>query len=56
MLKPMIKLPMYVTVCTDMSIHLFGRHVELRQTLESVSRSCPLIERLFFESSKTGAY
>ncbi|KAL0459525.1 UNVERIFIED_CONTAM: F-box protein [Sesamum latifolium] len=29
-------------------------HVELRQTLESVSRSCPLIERLFFESSKTG--
>lgn len=29
-------------------------HVELRQTLESVSTHCHLIERLFFESSKTG--
>ncbi|XP_038682422.1 F-box protein SKIP17-like isoform X2 [Tripterygium wilfordii] len=29
-------------------------HVELRQTLMSVSMFCPLIERLFFESSKTG--
>lgn len=29
-------------------------HVELRQTLESVSKHCHLIERLFFESSKTG--
>lgn len=31
-----------------------GSHVELRQTLESVSKHCHLIERLFFESSKTG--
>ncbi|XP_061973087.1 F-box protein SKIP17-like isoform X2 [Populus nigra] len=30
------------------------RHVDLRQTLVSVSLNCPLIERLFFESSKTG--
>ncbi|KAA3474984.1 F-box protein [Gossypium australe] len=29
-------------------------HVELRQTLMSVSSNCHLIERLFFESSKTG--
>ncbi|KAL5155085.1 F-box protein SKIP17 [Glycine soja] len=29
-------------------------HVELRQTLMSVSANCHLIERLFFESSKTG--
>uniref|UniRef100_A0A9I9DBC0 F-box protein n=1 Tax=Cucumis melo TaxID=3656 RepID=A0A9I9DBC0_CUCME len=29
-------------------------HVELRQTLMSVIEDCPLIERLFFESSKTG--
>lgn len=28
--------------------------MELRQTLESISTFCPLIERLFFESSKTG--
>ncbi|GFP92299.1 F-box protein at4g02760 [Phtheirospermum japonicum] len=33
---------------------IVGLHVELRQTLESVSRSCPVIERLYFESSKTG--
>lgn len=32
----------------------YGSHVELRQTLESVSKHCHLIERLFFESSKTG--
>ncbi|CAL5436980.1 unnamed protein product [Camellia sinensis] len=29
-------------------------YVELRQTLESVSKHCRSIERLFFESSKTG--
>ncbi|XP_039052364.1 F-box protein SKIP17-like isoform X1 [Hibiscus syriacus] len=29
-------------------------HVELRQTLMSVSSNCHFIERLFFESSKTG--
>lgn len=29
-------------------------HVDLRQTLESVSKYCHMIERLFFESSKTG--
>ncbi|KAI7736554.1 hypothetical protein M8C21_031850, partial [Ambrosia artemisiifolia] len=34
-------------ICND-------RHVELRHTLESISRNCPLIERLVFESSKTG--
>ncbi|KAH6818834.1 hypothetical protein C2S51_002437 [Perilla frutescens var. frutescens] len=37
-----------------LDLEIVGLHVELRQTLESVSRSCPLIERLFFESSKTG--
>ncbi|KAL3531335.1 hypothetical protein ACH5RR_010657 [Cinchona calisaya] len=35
-------------------LEIIGLHVELRQTLESVSIFCPLIERLFFESSKTG--
>ncbi|KAG5514469.1 hypothetical protein RHGRI_035764 [Rhododendron griersonianum] len=29
-------------------------HVELRQTLESVSKYCHLIERLYFEASKAG--
>ncbi|PIN18252.1 F-box protein containing LRR [Handroanthus impetiginosus] len=37
-----------------LDLEIVGLHVDLRQTLESVSRSCPLIERLFFESSKTG--
>ncbi|KAL3827948.1 hypothetical protein ACJIZ3_016750 [Penstemon smallii] len=37
-----------------LDLEIVGLHVELRQTLESVSRSCPLIERLYFESSKTG--
>ncbi|XP_068647392.1 F-box protein At4g02733-like isoform X2 [Aristolochia californica] len=31
-----------------------GLHVELGQVLEAVSTNCHLIERLFFESSKTG--
>lgn len=35
-------------------LFLLNRHVELRQTLMSVSTNCHLIERLFFESSKTG--
>ncbi|XP_050237309.1 F-box protein SKIP17-like isoform X2 [Mercurialis annua] len=35
-------------------LEIVGLHVELRQTLVSVSTSCPLIERLYFESSKTG--
>ncbi|KAL8214949.1 hypothetical protein R6Q57_004398 [Mikania cordata] len=35
-------------------LEIVGLHVELRHTLESVSRNCPLIERLVFESSKTG--
>ncbi|KAI3732397.1 hypothetical protein L1987_63602 [Smallanthus sonchifolius] len=35
-------------------LEIVGLHVELRQTLESVSKHCPLIERLVFESSKTG--
>ncbi|XP_075507625.1 F-box protein At4g02733-like [Primulina tabacum] len=37
-----------------LDLEIVGLHVELSQTLESVSRSCPLLERLFFESSKTG--
>ena len=32
---------------------LMTSHVELRQTLMSVSANCHLIKRLFFESSKT---
>ncbi|KAL0371302.1 UNVERIFIED_CONTAM: F-box protein [Sesamum angustifolium] len=44
-----------VSACPSLlDLEIVGLHVELRQTLESVSRSCPLIERLFFESSKTG--
>ncbi|KAJ9188124.1 hypothetical protein P3X46_003516 [Hevea brasiliensis] len=37
-----------------LDLEIVGLHVELRQTLVSVSMNCPLIERLFFESSKTG--
>lgn len=37
-----------------LDLEIVGLHVELRQTLTSVSTSCPLIERLFFESSRTG--
>ncbi|GLU07552.1 hypothetical protein SLE2022_245070 [Rubroshorea leprosula] len=37
-----------------LDLEIVGLHVELRQTLTSVSTSCHLIERLFFESSKTG--
>ncbi|XP_038708582.1 F-box protein SKIP17-like, partial [Tripterygium wilfordii] len=37
-----------------LDLEIVGLHVELRQTLMSVSMFCPLIERLFFESSKTG--
>ncbi|KAK6940806.1 hypothetical protein RJ641_030337, partial [Dillenia turbinata] len=37
-----------------LDLEIVGLHVELRQTLESVSTNCHLIERLFFESSKTG--
>ncbi|KAJ6938786.1 F-box protein SKIP17-like [Populus alba x Populus x berolinensis] len=37
-----------------LDLEIIGLHVELRQTLVSVSMNCPLIERLFFESSKTG--
>ncbi|KAJ4845580.1 hypothetical protein Tsubulata_019474 [Turnera subulata] len=50
-----------LALCTALSacpslldLEVVGLHVELRQTLESVSTNCPLIERLFFESSKTG--
>ncbi|KAF9607622.1 hypothetical protein IFM89_037550 [Coptis chinensis] len=35
-------------------LEIVGLHVELRQTLESVSKNCRLLERLFFESSRTG--
>ncbi|XP_058073729.1 F-box protein At4g02760-like isoform X2 [Magnolia sinica] len=48
-------------LCTALSacpslldLEVVGLHVELRHTLESVSTNCHLIERLFFESSKTG--
>ncbi|XP_043691671.1 F-box protein SKIP17-like [Telopea speciosissima] len=48
-------------LCTALStcpslldLEIVGLHVELRQTLESVSKNCHFIERLFFESSKTG--
>uniref|UniRef100_A0A2C9VU77 F-box domain-containing protein n=1 Tax=Manihot esculenta TaxID=3983 RepID=A0A2C9VU77_MANES len=37
-----------------LDLEIVGLHVELRQTLVSVSTNCPLVERLFFESSKTG--
>ncbi|KAJ7977380.1 F-box family protein [Quillaja saponaria] len=37
-----------------LDLEIVGLHVELRQTLVSVSSNCHLIERLFFESSKTG--
>ncbi|XP_022150255.1 F-box protein SKIP17-like [Momordica charantia] len=37
-----------------LDLEIVGLHVELRQTLMSVIDSCQLIERLFFESSKTG--
>ncbi|KAH8509258.1 hypothetical protein H0E87_011139 [Populus deltoides] len=37
-----------------LDLEIIGLHVDLRQTLVSVSMNCPLIERLFFESSKTG--
>ncbi|RDX80633.1 F-box protein, partial [Mucuna pruriens] len=37
-----------------LDLELVGLHVELRQTLMSVSANCHMIERLFFESSKTG--
>ncbi|XP_051141884.1 F-box protein At4g02760-like [Andrographis paniculata] len=44
-----------ISACPSLlDLEIVGLHVELRQTLDSVSRSCPLIERLFFESSKTG--
>ncbi|KAK7242999.1 hypothetical protein RIF29_37781 [Crotalaria pallida] len=37
-----------------LDLEIVGLHVELRTTLISVSSCCHLIERLFFESSKTG--
>jgi F-box/leucine-rich repeat protein 2/20 len=37
-----------------LDLEIVGIHVELRQTLMSVSANCHLIERLFFESSRTG--
>ncbi|KAG9142749.1 hypothetical protein Leryth_005502 [Lithospermum erythrorhizon] len=33
---------------------IIGLHVELSKALESVSKCCPLLEHLYFESSKTG--
>ncbi|KAK3415801.1 hypothetical protein EUGRSUZ_H01469 [Eucalyptus grandis] len=40
--------------CSLVDLEIVGLHVELRQLLTSVGLNCPLIERLFFESSKTG--
>ncbi|KAI8522910.1 hypothetical protein RHMOL_Rhmol13G0033500 [Rhododendron molle] len=37
-----------------LDLEIVGLHVELRQTLESVSKYCHLIERLYFEASKAG--
>ncbi|XP_057438658.1 F-box protein At4g02733 isoform X2 [Lotus japonicus] len=37
-----------------LDLEIVGLHVELRQTLMSVSANCHLIERLCFESSKAG--
>ncbi|RWR72655.1 F-box family protein [Cinnamomum micranthum f. kanehirae] len=39
-----------------LDLEVVGLHVELKQTLEAVSTNCHLMERLFFESSKTGMY
>ncbi|GAY40675.1 hypothetical protein CUMW_053820 [Citrus unshiu] len=48
-------LSMALSACPSLlDLEIVGLHVELRQTLMSVSMSCPLLERLFFESSKTG--
>ncbi|KAG6438313.1 hypothetical protein SASPL_103250 [Salvia splendens] len=44
-----------ISACPSLlDLEIVGLHVELRHTLESVSRSCPLIGRLYFESSETG--
>ncbi|KAI3783077.1 hypothetical protein L2E82_13139 [Cichorium intybus] len=44
-----------LSVCPSLvDIEIVGLHVELRQTLESVSKQCPLLERFLFESSKKG--
>ncbi|GAV57764.1 F-box-like domain-containing protein [Cephalotus follicularis] len=46
---------MALAACPSLlDLEIVGLHVELRQTLTSVSTYCHLIERLFFESSKTG--
>ncbi|KAM3373698.1 F-box protein isoform X1 [Capsicum galapagoense] len=37
-----------------LDLEIVGLNVESRQTLESISTFCPLIERILFESSKTG--
>ncbi|OVA12592.1 hypothetical protein BVC80_9013g48 [Macleaya cordata] len=44
-----------LSVCQALlDLEVVGLHVELKQTLESVSTNCHYIERLFIESSKTG--
>ncbi|KAL5701879.1 hypothetical protein ACHQM5_027165 [Ranunculus cassubicifolius] len=37
-----------------LDLEIVGLHFELKQTLETVSAHCHLLERLFFESSSTG--
>ncbi|EPS71454.1 hypothetical protein M569_03302, partial [Genlisea aurea] len=50
-----IALDAALSACPSLlDLEIVGLHVELRQTLESVSSCCPLLERLFFDSSKTG--
>ncbi|GAB2297471.1 hypothetical protein Dimus_031574 [Dionaea muscipula] len=46
---------MALSACPSLiDLEIVGLLVELRQTLESVSSSCHLLQRLFFESSKAG--
>lgn len=44
-----------LSVCASLrDLEIVGLNVDLCQTIGSISKSCPLIERLFFESSKAG--
>ncbi|RAL43500.1 hypothetical protein DM860_012641 [Cuscuta australis] len=44
-----------LSVCSSLrDLEVVGLNVDLSQTIGSISKSCPLIERLFFESSKAG--
>ncbi|KAI4326511.1 hypothetical protein MLD38_031819 [Melastoma candidum] len=44
-----------LSACSSLiDLEIVGLHIELRQILVSVGKNCHLIERLFFESSRTG--